>query len=239
MDAPRIGTRPVEPALEAVIEELTPALVGDSPSYSFWLRQFDGSFIPMGRSKFCSQVRSRKIASGTEEFLHRALRNRVKILKTAGLQPGVYAGPKGRFLVPQFVPMVAPAEAADPPAEFQKLSEELLSIVNKPSEASRQQQLRARMIQIYQEVRGVEACRAVRYPWRLLGMKDNPRSSPNDEHSAMFKGPQGFIRTCQPYGLDLPDVVGFAHFHNLSVSVSPKWTWYRPTRSLLVEWRKA
>jgi hypothetical protein len=233
MDAPRIGIRPVEPALEAVIEKT------DSLRQIFWLRQADGGFTPMGRGKFCSQVKVKAARKDADEFLRRALNNRVKILITAGLQAGVYAGPKGHFLVPQFIPLAAPLELEDPPTEFQSLSQELLSIISGAGEANRREQLRTRMIQIYKEIRGVEACKEGKNPWRLLGIKDNPSSAPNDERAAMFKGAQGFIRTCQSHGYDGPDVVGFAHFHRLSVTVSPKWTWYYPSRTVLIEWRKA
>jgi hypothetical protein len=233
MHAPRIGIRPVEPGLEAVLEKTS------SLRQIFWLRQADGGFTPMRRGKFCSQVKVKEAGKNAEEFLSRALNNRVKILITAGLQAGVYAGPKGHFLVPQFTPLAAPLETEDPPAEFQSLSQELLGVMNGAGEANRREQLRNRMVEIYKEVRGVEACKEPRNPWRLLGVKDSPSAAPNDERAAMFTGAQGFIRTCQSHGYDVPDVVGFARFHRLSVTVSPKWTWYFPGRTVLIEWRKA
>jgi len=233
MDAPRIGIRPVEPRLEAVLQKT------DSLTQTFWLRQADGCFTAMGRGKFCSQVKVKAPGKNPQEFLLRALNNRVKVVITAGLQAGVYAGAKGRFLVPQFVPLAALLEAEAPPAEFQSLSQELLSIMSAAGEANRREQLRARMVEIYKEVRGVEACKKVKNPWHLLGVREKPSSPPNDERSEMFKGVQGFIRTCQSHGCDVPNVVGFAHFHHLSVTVSPKWTWHFPGRTVLIEWRKA
>src|ERR1700730_17760633 len=115
MNAPRIGIRPVEPGLEAVLQKT------DSPKQTFWLRQSDGCFTPMGKGPFRSQLKAKAAGKDPEEFLLRALSNRVSIVLTAGLQAGVYTGPKGRFLVPQFIPLTPPLEAEDPPAEFQSL----------------------------------------------------------------------------------------------------------------------
>jgi hypothetical protein len=54
----------------------------------------------------------------------------------------------------------------------------------------------------------------------------------------MSRNDQGFIWTSQPYGYEVAEIVGFAHYHDLIVNISPKWSWHFPGGTDLIEWRK-
>jgi hypothetical protein len=224
--------KPVELTGDAVTEW------GPSLKPTYWLRMEDGNFRAFNSREFRRQA---KIRAGTsirkvEELMCRAEKVGVKIQPMAGLKPGIYTAKDKRWLVPRFVALTTPPAADDPPPEFAKLAAELAEC----QDSARDLKLSEQLLRIYAEVRKVEVY-PKRDPWlRLLNIRNRLDGFPFDDHRRMFRGKQGFIWTSQPYGYDhhlLPEIVGFAGVYGLTVNISPKWSWYYPGKTVLIEWR--
>jgi hypothetical protein len=145
--------------------------------------------------------------------------------------------------VPEFVSAVDPPSAEGPPAEFQRLSEELVILIETTddgwSKCEERREISIAMIQIYQSVRMVKEDPKISSRRRFLERREDLRRMPDNDHCWIFRNDHGLIWTSQPYGYDAAAVVGFAHYHGLSVTISPKWSWWFPGKTTLIEWRKA
>jgi hypothetical protein len=227
----------IEPSPEAVTDR------AKCPSLSYWLRMDDGNYRQMRSRELRYHAKVRGYGKRIAHFICDANENCMIIRDIAGVQPGVYLGDHGiPFLVPEYLPAVAPLAAPDPPPEFLSIGEQLKRVIAE-GRIEEVRPLRLRMMRIYREFRhAVEEPRQWGFE-SLLGKRPRGLATSFDDHRFMFRNEQGLIWTSQPY-LDkvetlVPEVVGFAHQHGLAVTVSPKWSWHYPGKTMLIEWRRA
>lgn len=216
---------------------------------SYWLKTDEGHY--QRKSNHQLRAHARKSGQKGDDLIYQAEfgegRGTSAVRCIASLKPGIHREHNKTFLNPYSVPLTKPIAAEDPPEEFVNLSKRLQQLMEDKSEHdSRQkwqisQEITAaekRLVEIYKGVRQVKMVGGLyAHPWRLLSMSRHLGDFPEDDHCQLFRGRRGFIWTSQPYGLCVAEVVGFAHLHQLEVTVSPKWSWHYPGHSLLIEWR--
>jgi hypothetical protein len=218
---------PVEPKPEAVSD-----WGRGFPTY--WLPSADGNFRPCTLKEL--RLHGKREGKTLQEIEFRAREFRVEIKPMAGVRPGVYAVEKRHQLEPQYVSFCAPPPAADPPDEFHELANVWLNC----KDPSRQRETKEEMVRIYAKVNHAKEYPSLN-PWLMLGKKKVPGGFPLDDHGRMFQNDEGFIWTSQPYGYtdyELAEIIGFAHYHGLTINISPNWSWHSPGKTVLLEWRK-
>lgn len=213
----------------------------EGAAMTYWLHTREGSYTRLKESEFKRRMKSEYGENRATLLCSAADSVCMKVRPIAGLTPGVYAeGSDARaplFLVPEFVTMAPPPAADDPPEKFKALAEEW----RRSQDPDERRRISDTMQRIFEEVRDAAVCPRMRFePWRLL---DGPerrqfREFPSDDHRKMFRTAGGLLWTSQPYSYDPEEIVGFAHFHRLKVTISPNWSWWNPGRTTLMEWRR-
>lgn len=231
---------------DAVVEE------GDPGRRHYWLRQENGNYRPLKSQDLRLHAGYMYGMEAAREIKFKANSLPVSIRFLAGVLPAVYRDGMEEFLVPEFLPIGRLPAADNPPAEFRKLSRSLLKLMEGGQNVSDEaRKTRKRMIEIYKEVRQVTTLGCgrsvpINHPWRVLGMNYRAGGFPCDDHTDSFRltrfagrrGSDGIIWTSQPYGHDASAIIGFAHQHKLTVTVSMKWGWHYPGKTPLIEWSK-
>ena len=199
---------------------------------AYWLRKENGVYETLPWIDLSLRARVRGLTN-LSELRHEAKMRPVRVQYRAGLKPGIYADSMVRFLNPEFVPLKVPLAAPDPPPEFVDLAQKLGQWLDQDKKRFRLEihQTQERLMEIFQESRGVKPVKS-----RREGEKWWLRELPSNDHCRLFAGGNDPLWTSQPYHYDLSAILGCAHQHKLSVSISPKWGWYYPGKATLIEW---
>ena len=222
-----------------------------SRRFTYWPQMEDGHYEKKSDHQLRAYARKRgqKGDDLIREAVCSAERRVEKVRCIAGLKPGLYRDCGKMFLNPALAPLIKPPVVPDPPEEFMNLHERLRLFMSEakiePDTRKRRHigeeiaMAKTRLIEIYKEAREAKPVGGLyEHPWRLLNMSRHLGKFPTDDHCRLFRSKRGFIWTSQPFGWNTAEVVGFAHHHQIEVTISPKWSWHCPGHSVLIEWRR-